>query len=51
MGWGMKMLNGLYGVTHPFHGGETTQPLSAPAPATIEAPAPASQTTAAQRAP
>ena len=19
MGWGMKMLNGLYGVTHPFH--------------------------------
>jgi phospholipid/cholesterol/gamma-HCH transport system substrate-binding protein len=43
MGWGMKMLNGLYGVTHPFHGGDATQPLTAPVPAAVEAPAQASQ--------
>ncbi|HXN87582.1 MAG TPA: hypothetical protein VN867_16025, partial [Candidatus Binataceae bacterium] len=46
MGWGMKMLNGLYGVTHPFHGGEGAQPSNASAPAMIEAPAPSSQTPA-----
>jgi phospholipid/cholesterol/gamma-HCH transport system substrate-binding protein len=49
MGWGMKMLNGLYGVTHPFHGADAAQPLTAPA--AIEAPAQSPQKPATQPSP
>ncbi len=43
IGWGVKMLNGLYGITHPFSGGATTQPITSAAPAAAESSAPAPQ--------
>jgi phospholipid/cholesterol/gamma-HCH transport system substrate-binding protein len=38
LGWGVRMLNGLYGLTHPFSGHSPTQPLEA-SPVSAAAPA------------
>jgi len=39
LGWGMKMLNGLYSVTHPFSRPSSSEPIAASPIRAIDAPA------------
>lgn len=42
LGWGVRMLNGLYSLTHPFSRPGESQPVTTTAPMTIGDPPPAS---------
>ena len=39
IGWGVRMLNGLYSVTHPFAGPSSAQPITASPMNAAEVPA------------
>src|SRR6202035_3398144 len=43
IGWGVRMLNGVYSLTHPFSRSSTAQPIAASPMRAASAPAPAPQ--------
>ena len=47
IGWGVRMLNGLYSITHPFNRPEATHPIAASPMSAVDPPAPQAVTSPA----